>query len=136
MRDHGTSACYAWGPEPGCVRGRGCRCMPCVDARKAYDQRRREQVEPAYVSATLVRAELLEERIDQTWRTQAACRNRPPWMWFPARGDHETMAAAKKVCAACFVRVECLAANLDKKEGVYGGLSARERRTIRSEAVA
>lgn len=83
--------------------------------------------------------ELLEERVDQrSWRRSAACRGRPPWMWFPARGDQATLAAAKKVCASCTVREECLAANLGRTTGVYGGLSAKQRRRLRvtSEAAA
>lgn len=87
-------------------------------------------------NVTLRLVELLEERIDQNhWRKDAACRTRPPWLFFPARGDHKTLAAAKKICGACFVRDECLAANLDEREGVYGGLSGHERRVMR-EATA
>lgn len=89
----------------------------------AYDARDR---------VTLALVELLEARIDQNgWRRDAACRGRASWMFFPARGDHRTLAAAKKVCGACLVRDECLAANIGERDGVYGGLSARERRTMR-----
>lgn len=285
---HGTAACYAWGPEPGCLPGRGCRCDLCADARREYEKKRRQRAEPAYVSAGPVRehlaflsargigwkhaaraaglspsvvwkivygrdgkpskrcrpetaskllavtpadgaagslvdaaatwrnierllaagwtksaiaraigqsrtlqvsrskvergtaskiesllgqpvpddvgrawsehhkatveveepepvvddrdrfildmVELLEARIDQTWRKRAACRGKPPWMFFPARGDHKTVKAAKAVCATCPVSAECLEANRGEREGVYGGTSARERRT--SERVA
>lgn len=80
--------------------------------------------------------EMLEERIDQPWRAQAACRDRPPWIWFPARGDGETRAAAVKICGSCFVRDECLQANLHKREGIYGGLSPKQRRALVKEPTA
>lgn len=294
MRDHGTRACYVWGPESGCVSGRGCRCEPCTVANRSAVRDAKRRVEPAYVSAnpvrdhlaylsengigwktaaragglspsvvwkilygrdgkpskrcrpetarkllavtldaglagsrvdaaptwqainvllgrgwtksainralgntspalqirkttvergtaarvralldepvpgdvgkawsahhqataqpvpepeavrydardrvTLALVELLEARIDQNgWRKDSACRGRPSWMFFPARGDHKALAAAKKVCGACFVRDECLAANLHERDGVYGGLSGHERRDLRREAVA
>lgn len=75
----------------------------------------------------------LEARIDQAdWRVQAACRGRATWMWFPARGDVETLAAAKRICDSCFVREQCLEANLDQNDGVFGGMSGRERRRYRA----
>jgi hypothetical protein len=109
--------------------------------RLAPDAPEREDEDPQNTlrdHVTLALVELLEDRIDQNhWRREAACRGRPPWMFFPARGDHKSVAAAKKVCGACFVRAECLAANLHERDGVYGGLSARERRDLRArEAVA
>lgn len=83
-------------------------------------------------AAVLDLAATLEARIDQAdWRVQAACRGRNTWMWFPARGDVETLAAAKKICDSCFVREQCLEANLDQNDGVFGGKSGRERRQLR-----
>lgn len=80
--------------------------------------------------------ELLEARIDENpWRKDAACRGRPSWMFFPGRGDHKTIAAAKKICGACFVRDQCLQANLGERDGVYGGTTGHERRAMR-EATA
>lgn len=74
--------------------------------------------------------ELLEARIDHApWRQDAACRGRPPWMFFPGRGDVKAIAAAKKVCGACIVRTACLDAHRHERDGVYGGLTAGERRT-------
>jgi DNA-binding CsgD family transcriptional regulator len=73
-------------------------------------------------------ADVIEERNSQPWRAQAACRGREVSMWFPARGDRKTLAAALKVCGACFVRAECAEAFATSREGVYGGLSGRGRR--------
>lgn len=79
-------------------------------------------------------AEIVEERRAQAeWRQSAACRGRPTWMWFPGRGDTETLDAARAVCGACFVRDQCRAANLDRPDGVYGALSAKQRRDLRQD---
>lgn len=73
-------------------------------------------------------ADIIEERNSQPWRAQAACRGRDVTMWFPARGDRKTLAAARKICGACFVRDECGEAFAAAREGVYGGLSGKARR--------
>lgn len=113
---------------------------------KAWSSRYQANAEPAEVerprydlrdNVTLRLVELLEARIDENhWRRDAACRSRPVYLFFPARGDHQTLAAAKKICGACFVRAECLQANLDERDGVYGGLSGHERRTLREGAAS
>lgn len=288
MRKHGTSACYAWGPEPGREPGRGCRCDLCREARSEYDRQRKQRVEPAYVGADEVRRHLrmLQEhgigwqtvskrsgvsngviskilygcyatgrgpcervrpatrdkilavmpsdaaddnRIDatrtheniatllqrgwtkraiarvitdnptanglqirpgrkvhartaravealldqpvpprrsrhgehpvpqpveeerptwslghmprvfdldqQAWRRQSACRlpDVPVWMFFPSRGDNETVERAKAVCATCPVAAECLEANLTEEFGIFGGTSENQRREIRRQ---
>ena len=53
--------------------------------------------------------------------------------FFPARG--ESVREAKAVCAQCPVRRECLefALRLKVAHGVWGGLSERERRTLRRD---
>jgi WhiB family transcriptional regulator, redox-sensing transcriptional regulator len=53
--------------------------------------------------------------------------------FFPARG--ESVRDAKEVCASCGVRRECLdfALRMKVAHGVWGGLSERERRTLRRE---
>lgn len=53
MRDHGTHACYVWGPNPGA--GDGCRCEPCRQANRDYEAARARRVEPSYVSAESTR---------------------------------------------------------------------------------
>jgi len=72
-------------------------------------------------------------RANASWRRSAACRGRPTWLWFPARGDLETGRAGKRVCGACTVRAECLAAHIDEIDGTFGGLFAGERRALRRE---
>jgi WhiB family redox-sensing transcriptional regulator len=57
-----------------------------------------------------------------------------PDLFFPERGDVLGVARAKAICAACPVTAECLQFALETKEkrGIWGGLSGRERRAIRS----
>lgn len=65
------------------------------------------------------------------WRTQAACLDSDPSVFFPPQ--HGSAAAARQICSGCGVRDECLQWALDtgQKFGIYGGLIPRERRTIR-----
>lgn len=87
--------------------------------------------EPVDISDLILQlAEIVELRNSQPWRSQAACRNRPSYLWFPARGDHETMRKAQAVCGACTVRSQCRAEMLPEPVGVYGGLPASTRRQI------
>lgn len=81
-------------------------------------------------------ATILEARIDHNhWRRRAACIPVPKWMFFPARGDIETLERAKAVCNTCPVQTECLAAHLHEKTGIWGGKSVRERRQLRQAAL-
>ena len=65
-----------------------------------------------------------------SWQTMAACRGLDPELFFPTRG--ESTAAARAVCAACVVRVECAeTAIAGERFGVWGGLSERQRRRVR-----
>jgi WhiB family redox-sensing transcriptional regulator len=65
------------------------------------------------------------------WQDQAACRGLDPNPFFPGRG--ETPEAAKEVCAVCPARAACLEHSIVHREhrGVWGGLSAEERRQLR-----
>lgn len=69
---------------------------------------------------------------DEHWSQQAICRDAPD-MQFPGSGDEYALAAAKKVCGRCPVRLQCLEWALDTKEpfGVLGGYSERERRRLK-----
>ena len=64
------------------------------------------------------------------WHDLARCAETDPEMFFPEKG--ESTRPAKRVCAGCEVRAECLQDALDRGErfGVWGGLSERERRTL------
>lgn len=76
-------------------------------------------------------AEIVEERNAQPWRADAACRSRPTYLWFPARGDVRTTEKAMQICRSCLVRDDCRAANIDRPDGIYGAMSAAARRQLR-----
>jgi WhiB family redox-sensing transcriptional regulator len=65
------------------------------------------------------------------WRDAALCQQFDADMWFPEKGV--SPAPAKLLCGRCEVRAECLELALDANEqfGVWGGLSAMERRSLR-----
>lgn len=60
----------------------------------------------------------------------AACAEIGGDVWFPDKG--ESNSAAKRVCRACEAQAECLQWALDRDEdfGIWGGLSAEERRKL------
>lgn len=68
-----------------------------------------------------------------SWLDRAACRGTDPAIFFPERGDSRGVEFAKSICAACDVRVECLEENLFEDDGIFGGLSGRQRRQMRSK---
>lgn len=70
------------------------------------------------------------------WTRDAVCAQTDPEAFFPEKGD--STRPAKRICAACPVRAECLAYALDHDErfGVWGGLSAVERRRLKRRAAA
>ncbi len=62
------------------------------------------------------------------WYSEAACAGMGVDMFFPERGEPTT--AAKAVCAGCPVAVPCRdVAQQDRLHGIWGGTSARGRRT-------
>jgi WhiB family redox-sensing transcriptional regulator len=82
---------------------------------------------------------VLRSHLDRTqpWRLDALCRE-PAYRtgrFFPERG--ESAEPARAVCARCPVAVEC-GATVDSSAawagvGIWGGLSGRERRTVRRD---
>ncbi len=56
-----------------------------------------------------------------------------PSMFFVGRGDYKAMERAKATCRGCPVKAECLELGMHEIEGVWGGLSARERRVLRRQ---
>jgi WhiB family redox-sensing transcriptional regulator len=68
------------------------------------------------------------------WMKRGACRGEDPALFFPSLGSNT--AKARAICAICPVREQCLAYALADPEsaGVWGGISERERRKMRSAA--
>jgi WhiB family transcriptional regulator, redox-sensing transcriptional regulator len=77
---------------------------------------------------------LTQQDLAPAWQQFAACVHYAGQVdFFPARG--ESVREAKAVCAGCPVRDDCLefALRLKVAHGVWGGLSERERRTLRRD---
>lgn len=77
------------------------------------------------------------EALDDSWRDQAACRDKPKNTFFPVNNSPDyarDLRAARRVCASCPVAEQCLryALEQDIDHGVWGGLSVRQRREIRA----
>ena len=67
------------------------------------------------------------------WQAGALCAQTDPELFFPQKGCGSL--SAKRICRACEVRAECLDYALtagDRLFGVWGGMSERERRHLRS----
>ena len=75
------------------------------------------------------------ERFATRWRELAACRSTDLGVFFPERG--ESAGPARQVCSACPVRQPCLDYAITNRitHGVWGGLTERERRVLRSSWV-
>jgi WhiB family redox-sensing transcriptional regulator len=87
------------------------------------------------------RLDLAEVIADGGWWQAAACRGMDPELFFPPEGDPGRAARAKRVCATCPVRLECLRAELaapvgQHPGGIVGGLTQRERAALRVAAGA
>jgi WhiB family redox-sensing transcriptional regulator len=112
--EHGTVRAY---------RSGGCRCEEC---RAGFARNRYTPPD----TAERIALERLEPPGE--WMRSARCKAAPVNLFFPERGDD--VRPAKLICAGCPVLVECrayaLAAGADL-QGVWGGLSAKERRESR-----
>ena len=67
------------------------------------------------------------------WVVDAACKGMPTNLFYPERG--EPTKPALEVCKPCPVKAECLQYSIDNSErwGVWGGMTERQRRRIRSD---
>ena len=75
------------------------------------------------------------------WRDLASCRDTDPDLFFPVGTTGpaiEQIATAKRVCAECLAKDECLeyALNTNQDSGIWGGTSEEERRDIRRRLAA
>jgi hypothetical protein len=68
----------------------------------------------------------------EPWMAEGLCGQTDPEMFFPEKGG--STKNAKKICAVCPVRQQCLdyALEGDQRFGIWGGLSERERRRLRA----
>ncbi|MBP1327074.1 WhiB family redox-sensing transcriptional regulator [Leucobacter exalbidus] len=88
-------------------------------------------VDPVYLGVPGVRP----ENDGLTWQGDALCAQTDPEAFFPEKGG--STREAKRICESCEVRSECLdyALENDERFGIWGGLSERERRKLRRDAV-
>jgi WhiB family redox-sensing transcriptional regulator len=70
--------------------------------------------------------------MNPSWREFARCRGVDPEVFYPVSDDDADAEQAKSICAACPVREPCLefALSTREKNGVWGGLTERERRRV------
>jgi WhiB family redox-sensing transcriptional regulator len=68
------------------------------------------------------------------WRSDAACAQTDPGAFFPENGG--SLRHAQKICATCEVVSKCLRFALDNNinHGIYGGLTAQQRRQLKKVA--
>ena len=80
------------------------------------------------------RAGVDDEENALAWQSDALCAQTDPEAFFPEKGG--STRDAKKICASCEVRSQCLeyALQNDERFGIWGGLSERERRKLRRRA--
>ena len=72
---------------------------------------------------------------DLHWQQDAVCAQVDPEIFFPE--DKRDSRMAKEICKTCPVRLDCLeyAVRNEEHMGVWGGLTAFERRKLRNRPV-
>lgn len=89
---------------------------------------------PSRAESGVIDLALHDEDLAPSWQQDAECVHHAGEVdFFPARG--ESVREAKAVCALCPVREDCLefALRLKVAHGVWGGMSERERRSMRRD---
>jgi WhiB family redox-sensing transcriptional regulator len=91
-------------------------------------------VDPVRLGVPGVRQSVNDEN-PLAWQSDSLCAQTDPEAFFPEKGG--STRDAKKICASCEVRSQCLEYALanDERFGIWGGLSERERRKLRKRAV-
>lgn len=70
---------------------------------------------------------------DRPWTLRALCVGDDPDEWFPDRVD-DPAEHAMATCARCPVRVECAAAGITERYGIWGGTRPRSSGRLRVSA--
>lgn len=81
---------------------------------------------------TMMSPEFISTRpAGEDWRDLAECQYADTSIFYPE--ENETADKAKSICAICPVQQQCLetAMRNREREGVWGGLTANERRRLR-----
>jgi WhiB family redox-sensing transcriptional regulator len=93
-------------------------------------------VDPVRLGVPGVRKQTTIDEADAlAWQADSLCAQTDPEAFFPEKGG--STREAKKICSSCEVRAQCLeyALQNDERFGIWGGLSERERRKLRKQAV-
>ena len=64
-----------------------------------------------------------------TWQDDALCAEVGPDLFFP--DDGASARPAKSICADCPVAAQCLELGMTVSDGIFGGLTPKERRDLR-----
>ncbi len=90
-------------------------------------------VDPVFLGVPGVRPSR-EVPTELQWQSEALCAQTDPEAFFPEKGG--STREAKKICASCEVKAQCLeyALKNDERFGIWGGLSERERRKLKRHA--
>jgi WhiB family redox-sensing transcriptional regulator len=75
------------------------------------------------------------------WRAAGACVTADPELFFPISpggGSARQIAQARRICAGCQVRHQCLESALrtNETEGIWGGTTPQERAQARRDEIA
>ncbi len=95
-------------------------------------------MEPGLLEGDALVAERMPTDWSMGWQYRAACRGEDSaWFFAPSYFEKRAQkdareAKAKRICARCTVRVECLeyALRIRESHGIWGGLNEMERRAI------
>lgn len=80
--------------------------------------------------------------VQNDWAVDAACRDEDPELFFPlgeeGPANESQIREAKSVCFSCPVAATCLdwAFITGSNHGIFGGMTAEERRVIRAQWLA
>jgi WhiB family transcriptional regulator, redox-sensing transcriptional regulator len=88
-------------------------------------------VDPINLGVPSVRRVTEDNDDPLAWQADSLCAQTDPEAFFPEKGG--STREAKKICASCEVKSQCLeyALKNDERFGIWGGLSERERRKLR-----
>jgi WhiB family redox-sensing transcriptional regulator len=91
--------------------------------------------EPLYLAAVQGVPLDADDNTELAWQEQSLCAQTDPEAFFPEKGG--STREAKRICVGCEVKSECLEYALmhDERFGIWGGLSERERRRLKREAM-
>ena len=91
--------------------------------------------EPLHLAAVQSSHWDADDDTELSWQEEALCAQTDPEAFFPEKGG--STREAKRICVGCEVKSECLDYALmhDERFGIWGGLSERERRRLKREAM-